>query len=125
MAQDLDGVAASIQITEVQMCVADSKAQIPLALKRSLQENFKCRICHSLPMKPPVMISRCCRNLLGCESCCCNWYSGPEATSKRCPLCRAERGLTETMRLIGLDDFLEILQGLFNSSTENAEEESN
>jgi len=63
MAQDLDGVAASIevmkeQITEIQMHVADSKAQIPLALKKSLQENFKCWIIHSLPMKPPVMILR-------------------------------------------------------------------
>lgn len=129
MAQDLGGVAANIevvkeQIKELLMCTTDSKVQIPLALKNSLKENFKCRICHSLPIKPPVMISRCCRNLLGCESCCSNWYSGLEAMSKRCPLCRAERGLSETMRLIGLDDFLEILQRLFNDSPGNEEESS-
>ena len=88
MAQDLGGVAANIevmkeQIKELLMCTTDSKVQIPLALKNSLKENFKCWICHSLPIKPPVMISKCCRNLSGCESCCSNWYSGLEAMSKR------------------------------------------
>ena len=73
MAQHLGGVAANVevmneQIKELLMCKTDSKVQIPLALKYSLKENFKCRICHSLPIKLPVMISRCCRNLLGCES---------------------------------------------------------
>ena len=73
MSQSLDGVAANIevmkeQIEEIRMCAADSKAQMPLALKTSLQENFKCRICHSLPIRPPVMIARCCRSILGCES---------------------------------------------------------
>ena len=44
--------------------------------------------------------------------------------SKRCPLCRAERGLSETMRLMGLDDFLDVLQRLFNTNSEEEEESS-
>ena len=97
--ENLSGVAANIEqmkehIEEIRMCAADSKLQIPIALKTSLSENFKCRICHSMPIKPPLMLARCCKSTLSCDTCCRNWYSGPEAIMKRCPLCRAERGLS-------------------------------
>ena len=34
------------------------------------------------------------------------WYSGPDALTKTCPSCLAERGYNETMLLRGFDDFI-------------------
>ena len=101
-------------ITEVG-CIKDSLSEMmtlsadcrmPLGLKRILKETFKCRICPSIPIRPPVIASKCCKTLLGCESCINSWYSGPDALTKTCPFCRAERGYNETMMLRGLDEFL-------------------
>jgi len=77
-----------------------------------------------MPIKPPMIITKCCKSILGCETCCLNWYSGAEATMKRCPLCRAERGLSETMRLAGLDDFLDTLQYYFSNDNSQQQEDS-
>ena len=79
---------------------------IPLPLKRILQDSFTCVVCHASPMKPPILISKCCKTILGCETCINGWYSGPDALTKTCPTCRATRGYNETMQLKGLDDFL-------------------
>ncbi len=81
-------------------------AKIPISLKKLFTDTFKCTICASVPIKPPVIITKCCKSILGCESCVNAWYSGPEAPTKTCPKCRAERGYTETLLLQGLDDLL-------------------
>lgn len=88
-----------ISIEDINLFTRDTQSKLPIGLKRALQENFKCKICHSSPMQPPVVVAKCCKSILGCESCTNNWYSGPDAMTKTCPLCRAERGFTETMIL--------------------------
>ena len=50
---------------------------------------------------------------MGCERCVDKWYSGNEGRARNCPLCRYERGLPETSRLNGLDDFLHSISPLF------------
>ena len=72
-------------------------------------------------MQPPVVVAKCCKSILGCESCTNNWYSGPDAMTKTCPLCRAERGFTETMILNGLHDFLRILSEVFSRQQEQVQ----
>ena len=79
---------------------------IPLGLKRLLRDTFRCIICRTVPVQPPVIVTKCCKKILGCETCVNHWYSGDEALTKTCPACRAERGYNETMLLRGLDDFL-------------------
>lgn len=79
--------------------------KIPLSLRKLLTENFRCIICHSV-MKPPVIFSRCCKRVLGCERCIDTWYRGDGGLSRTCPQCRAERGYSDTSRVNGLDDFL-------------------
>ena len=66
-------------------------------------------------MRPPVVLSKFCKSLLGCEECVNTCYSRPDALTKCCPRCRLERGYTETMRLLGLDDLLEGLKCLEDS----------
>jgi hypothetical protein len=99
-----DIAAIKGDISEINSLSANSK--IPLALNRILKETFKCSICHAVPTRPPVIIMKCCKSIAGCEGCVNNWFSGEDALTKTCPLCRAERAYCEVMILRGLDDFL-------------------
>ena len=84
---------------------------IPVGLKKS-KDHFKCRICLTSPLNPPVVITKCCRVILGCERCVNGWFVGQDALTKGCPSCRIERGYGETMVLRGIDDFLEATKPL-------------
>ena len=106
-------------IEDINLHTKDTKSKLPIGLKRALQDNFKCKICHTQPMQPPVVVAKCCKSILGCESCANSWYSGPDAMAKTCPLCRAERGLSETMILNGLHDFLKILSEIYSKDQDD------
>ena len=84
----------------------DKRMKIPTALYQKLSETFKCNICHRAPIAPPVIFARCCKAIVGCQTCVDTWFMGDEGISKKCPLCGTDRALPDTMRLHGLDDFL-------------------
>ncbi|KAL5509366.1 hypothetical protein EMCRGX_G004736 [Ephydatia muelleri] len=109
-------VAAIHEKTDAIMSLTKD-AKIPLGLKKLLNDALKCHICTSV-MKPPLIIAKCCKTLIGCEECINQWYSGQEALTKQCPRCRAERDYNETMRLLGLDDLLIGVTGLLDSSVD-------
>ena len=67
-------------------------------------------------MTPPVIFTKCCRSLLGCMGCVNEWYSGPDAFTKNCPNCSTERGCVETVRIAGIDEFLEVIRPLYDDS---------
>ena len=92
--------------------------KIPLGLKRVMRDTFKCHICHCVPIVPPVIVTKCCKTILGCSTCVNSWYSGQEALTKTCPSCRAERGYNETMLLRGLDDFLKEIRKAIQTEEE-------
>ena len=87
--------------------------KVPLSLQLLLTESFKCCICQEL-MQPPVIFSRCCKCLIGCENCVDKWY-GTDGRNKACPKCLAERSYSETSRLYGIDDFLRGIKKLSDS----------
>lgn len=98
-------------VGELKSAVSDiltlsKETKIPLGLHRMLCDTLKCKICPSVPMTPPIIVSKCCKTVVGCEKCVNEWYSGPDALTKTCPSCRAERGYNETMLLRGFDDFI-------------------
>ena len=95
----------------------EKSLNVPISLRSLLIENFKCSICQDT-MKPPVIFSRCCKFIIGCESCIDTWYEN----SRTCPRCRAERGFTETCRLNGIDEFLIAINKLDESSSNFARE---
>lgn len=80
--------------------------KVPFWLKRMFRQSFGCKICLTVPIRLPVIMSKCCKSVIGCERCVNGWYSGSEALTKNCPCCRAEQGYSETMLLRGLDEFL-------------------
>ena len=105
----------SVKETLLDMMSLGSSTTLPLGLKRLFRETFKCHICHSVPIRPPVIVTRCCKQIIGCQDCVNTWYSGPQTTTKTCPMCRADRGCYETMMLRGLSDLMESLRRLCGS----------
>lgn len=93
------------RIEEIMAVTKESK--VPLGLKKALGDCFKCSVCTG-PIVPPVIVTKCCKTILGCETCVNSWYSGEDALFKTCPKCRASRGYNETMILRGLDTILEV-----------------
>ena len=98
-------------VGELKSAVSDiltlsKETKIPLGLHQMLRDTLKCKICLSVPMTPPIIVSKCCKTVVGCEKCVNEWYSGPDALTKTCPSCLAERGYNETMLLRGFDDFI-------------------
>lgn len=105
------------------MMTLSADSSISMGLKRILRETFKCRVCHTVPINPPVIVTKCYKTILGCESCINSWYSGEDALTKTCPSCRAARGYNETMLLRGLDDFLIQVRKAIQTEEEREEEE--
>ena len=92
----------------------EKSLKVPSSLRLLLLENFKCCICQDT-MKPPIIFSRCCKFMIGCEHCIDQWYE----KSRTCPRCRAERGFTETCRINGMDEFLKGIKKLDEFSEES------
>ena len=108
-------------LSDVMSLTKDTR--IPVGLKRLMRDAFKCNICHTVPVRPPVIVTKCCKKILGCEPCVNHWYSGDEALTKTCPACRADRGYNETMLLRGLDEFLIGVRQAIQTEDERDEEE--
>ena len=91
--------------------------RLPLGIHKLLQDAFKCNICCSSPIKPPVIFSRCCKRLLGCQECVDRWFGGDDGVTRSCPLCRREQAYADTCILKGLDDLLTGILPLMNGTT--------
>ena len=102
-----------IRETVTDMMSLTANCNLPLGLQRIIRDTFKCYICHSVPVKPPIIVTKCCENMLGCQECINTWYTGPDAMLKTCPICRTERGCNETMVLRGLTEFLECIRKVY------------
>ena len=92
--------------------------KLPPGLHRQLCDTFRCQICQSAPIKPPVVFTRCCKRFVGCQVCVDKWYLGEQGMGRSCPLCHCERAYAETTALRGLDDFLTTIAPLLNYDDE-------
>jgi hypothetical protein len=68
---------------------------VPPGLYKELYESFMCNICMSRPARPPIIYTRCCNRILGCQTCVDGWYR-VDGVAKKCPICRHEREVLET-----------------------------
>ena len=115
LAQLIDSVEIiKNDIDQIKTLTRDATTKLPLGLETALQEAFKCTICHHIPIRGPMIVAKCCKCIIGCEQCVHTWYSGQDILTKTCPLCRTERGFTETMRLNGLDQLLQAVRNALN-----------
>ena len=100
-----------------------SSMLIPLGLRSLLYDTFKCSICQSTPMTPPIIFAKCCKNILGCQQCVDTWYRGEQGQSRTCPRCRSDRAYVETCKVNGLDDFLTGIAPLLEGNPPGEDEE--
>ena len=92
---------------------------MPLGLTTLLLDAFRCSICKGSPITPPVIFARCCKSIVGCQHCIDHWYRGDQGVSKKCPLCRGDRGFADTTIILGLDDLLIGVNSLCSSNNLN------
>lgn len=102
----------------------NERSKLPIGIQRLMRDTFQCKICLCIPIRPPAIMSKCCKSIIGCERCVNEWYSGPEALTKTCPSCRAERGYSETMMLRGLDRFLQEVKSVIVQAEDASESDS-
>ena len=102
-------------IQALQACMWGMSANFLSALKQSLMDCLKCKICQSSPFTLPIILAKCCSNILGCQTCMDAWFSGPEALTKVCPICKCDRGYANTLRLHGIDELLDTSKLLDNA----------
>ena len=116
---ELDGVDSTLQDVKGKLdkvFALTKNTRVPLCFKQLISESFCCKICHVIPMKPPIIFALCCKTIVGCQGCVDEWYTSAEreaVLSKSCPACRGDRGYSQTVRLKGLDDLLKGVQPLF------------
>ena len=63
-----------------------ASATLPPRLNQTAREAFKCQICQ-YSIRPPMIITKCCQNILGCQVCVDTWYSGANSATRTCPMC--------------------------------------
>ena len=85
-------------------------SKVPLGLRELMGEAFKCKICRDM-IQPPVIVTKCCKAMLGCDECIKSWYAS-DPLAKNCPGCNTERGYGESMRLHGLDELLTAVKAI-------------
>ena len=105
-----------IRETVTDMMTLTANCNLPLGLQRIVRDTFKRYICHSVAVKPPIIVTKCCKNMLGCQECVNRlntWYTGPDAMLKICLICRTERGCNKTMVLHGPTEFLECIRNVY------------
>lgn len=82
---DIQSIKADVEIKSLTM---DPKTQTPLGLKNQVCETFKCcicHVCHVVPIRPPLIIAKCCKSIIGCEQCINEWYGGRRWIVKNLP----------------------------------------
>ena len=117
----LQGLVDEITSVKGKLNEVIDKHTVPTSWRQLLCDNFKCQICQAI-INPPAVVTKCCKNILGCKECVDHWYSGPDAIVRSCPTCRAEDG-NETMLLLGLNDLLEGIRRLYDEESGNQLEE--
>lgn len=92
---------------------------IPAPMLKLVKDAFRCKVCLSIPINPPVIATTCCETILGCATCINNWYSGDGGLDKSCPQCRQARGYAHTCPLKGIGEFLDGIKKILKVPSDN------
>ena len=53
-----------------EMLEINKSLPLPVGITKLVKDAFPCKtLCHETPMKPPLIATKCCSSLLGCEEC--------------------------------------------------------
>ena len=56
-------------IEGMQLAIWANSGAIPATFKAGAEDAFRCKICQTTPCMPPVILARCCTNIIGCQPC--------------------------------------------------------
>ena len=80
-----------------QLFEVNKQLPIPIGLRKILHETFCCCNCRCT-MVPPVRFGRCCKSLIGCQSCVDRWFQGDSRLMQQsCPKCRTEHAYLKAL----------------------------
>ena len=60
MVETIGDDVSVIRETVTDMMTLTANCNLPLGLKQIVRDTFKCYICHSVPVKPPIIVTKCC-----------------------------------------------------------------
>ena len=72
----------------------------------------------AMPIVHPPIYTRCCKRILGCQTCVDRWYCGTDGINHNYPICCSERAFTETSQIKWLDDFLNSIRAVFDGESD-------
>ena len=67
--EDLLNEVDSVKTSINDILHLNERSKVPVGLQRLMRDTFQCKICLCTPIKPPVIMSKCCKSILGCERC--------------------------------------------------------
>lgn len=65
--QSVKDELVSLKDTVADVISLTPQSFLPLGIRRVIRDTFKCQICHSIPANPPIIVTKCCKNILGCQ----------------------------------------------------------
>ena len=106
-------------VQDLQVAVWTRKCPLKMIepIRVSITATFRCKICHTTPLRPPIVVAKCCSNILGCQRCVDIWFTQGNRTNRTCPLCN-NGSKSETFILKGLDEFLDDIQPIMEETQE-------
>lgn len=117
----IKGDIKDVKCMMTEMLEINKSLPLPLGITKLVKDAFQCKICHETPMKTPIIATKCCSSLLGCEECVNTWYDGVHGLSKKCPHCNEPRGYAFTFQFKGLDEFITGMGKALRSEEDNNE----
>lgn len=123
---------SGVIVKELQTLKSDIKAivevkaggsKVPIGVLVTVKSTFRCNLCLGF-IKPPLIFTRCCKNILGCEKCVMQYFEKDgitEGMTKKCPICRADRSFHEICRINGLEGFLRKMSRYVNGEDSDSD----
>ena len=55
------------KIQQLESTIWAKQGNIPPHFRQRLEDCLKCKICQSSPIKPPIIMAKCCISIIGCQ----------------------------------------------------------
>jgi len=94
---------------------------IPNSIQQHLRGVIRCCICQTVPIRPPIIVSRCCMSVIGCEQCIQQLIESRD--NPAFPLCREASFSTMTIRLLGFDAFITAVRSYMQEEGDTTDNE--
>ena len=126
--QQLEGIKTNMQSMlehVIELTTVNERMHVPLPLQITIND-LECIIYKDCPPTPPIMVSSCCKAIIGCKPCVVRWYGSQDVLERNCPRCSTRGAIASTFQLTGLDNLLTAVADVarFRALNERAEDQT-